>query len=107
MRKIDEIKNDEELKNRIIDTANAVKEKGEDIIDSVKENETVMNAVNTVANAVSEAAQNVKEGIDNVMNKPEVSEKITKAKETTLDVAEKAVQALKDWLRPEKKDGGE
>ena len=30
-------------------------------------------------------------------------EAIDKAKDTTIDLAEKAVQALKDWLKPEDK----
>lgn len=107
LKKIEEIKNDEALKNRITETANAVKEKGEELIESVKENETVMNVVNTVADAVKDGIENVKEGIENVVSKPEVSEKLNKAKETTLDVAEKAVKALKDWLRPENKDSEE
>ena len=37
------------------------------------------------------------------MNKPETKEAIDKAKDTTIDLAEKAVQALKDWLKPEDK----
>ena len=38
------------------------------------------------------------------MNKPEVAEKVEKAKDVTIDVAEKAVDALKNWLRPEDKE---
>ena len=34
-------------------------------------------------------------------SKPEVQQNIEKAKDVTIDVAEKTVDALKNWLRPQ------
>ena len=49
----------------------------------------------------------MKESVEGVLNKPEVADKIAEAKVKTVNVAEKAVGALKKWLRPEEDEGGE
>ena len=36
--------------------------------------------------------------------KPEVQEKIEEVKEKTLDIAEKGVSKLREWLKPDEKD---
>ena len=50
----------------------------------------------------SNAVDYVSKHVDEITSKPEVSEKIDRAKDVTLDVAEKAVDALRKFLRPEK-----
>ena len=51
----------------------------------------------------NEVLTDARKGVEDFMNKPETKEAIDKAKDTTIDLAEKAVQALKDWLKPEDK----
>ena len=65
-----------------------------------------MNKFNSIKDKAGEvtsnAAEFVSKHVDEFTSKPEVNEKIEKAKDVTLDVAEKAVDALRKWLRPEK-----
>ena len=84
--KLQELKDNEQLKKGLADAGNFVKQQ----TDKIKENENVQKVVGEV-----------KEKTDEFFNKPEVAEKIESAKEMTLDVAEKAVKALKVWLRPD------
>ena len=62
-----------------------------------------MRIINKTNEKVSEVCTNVKDSYDEFMAKPEVQEKVEKAKDVTIDIAEKAVDALKQWLRPEDK----
>ena len=59
--------------------------------------------VKKFADKTGEVLTDARKGVEDFMNKPETKEAIDKAKDTTIDLAEKAVQALKDWLKPEDK----
>ena len=85
-------------------TKNVVAEKTQDAVNAIKSNEDIMNALNTVNAKANKVFEDVKENVDGFMNKPEEAEKVEKAKDVTIDVAEKAVDALKNWLRPEDKE---
>ena len=71
--------------------------------DKVEANEDAMRIINKTNEKVNKVCGDVKEGYDDFMSKPEVQEKVDKAKDVTIDLAEKAVEALKQWLRPEDK----
>ena len=71
--------------------------------DRVEANDDAMRIINKTNEKVNEVYGNVKESYDDFMSKPEVQEKVDKAKDVTIDIAEKAVEALKQWLRPEDK----
>ena len=60
--------------------------------------------VKKVTDAVSDTYQKAKNGVEDYLNKPEVKENIEKAKDATINVAEKAVAALKAWLKPEEEN---
>ncbi|MBQ0035635.1 MAG: hypothetical protein KBT35_01820 [Firmicutes bacterium] len=85
LKKIEEIKGNEEL--------NKAFEKAEDY---------VANAAKTVGETVekTEVYQNAKQQVDNFMNKKEVKDAINNAKKETVNIAEKALDTLKDWLDP-------
>ena len=51
-----------------------------------------------------ETFESAKEKVDEFINRPDVQEKIEGAKEKTVDFAEKAVDKLKDWLKPKTKE---
>ena len=82
--------------DKIMDVASDVKEK-------ISSNEDAMNLINKTSEKATEVYTNAKESYDEFMSKPEVQEKVEKAKDVTIDIAEKAVEALKQWLRPEDK----
>lgn len=56
-----------------------------------------------ISNTVSEVKKSGIEAVNDFMNKPEVSLKIEKAKDVTIELAEKALDALRNWLKPEDK----
>lgn len=56
-----------------------------------------------ISNTVSEVKKSGIEAVNDFMNKPEVSSKIEKAKDVTIELAEKALDALRNWLKPEDK----
>lgn len=98
--KFEEIKNDEELKAKIKEKADDVVESSRKIIDDIKENENVQKVVETV----KEGAKTVSDKTVEFFEKPEVQEKIEEVKDKTLDIAEKGVSKLREWLKPDEKD---
>ena len=82
LKKIEEIKKDEKVNEAIENVTNVTKK----IADSVTDNEFVKAAENSIYE---------------FKNKPEVKNAIDRAKHSTVEVAEKALSILKDWLEPE------
>ena len=68
-----------------------------DAVDSIKNNEQLKD----LGDKVSAGYGNVVKGVEEILNKPEVKEGFGKVKDTTVDIAEKAVAALRDWLKPD------
>ena len=60
--------------------------------------------MNAAVAKTGEVLNNVKNSVNEYMNRPEVKEKTERAKDGTIELAEKAVEALKNWLRPEEDD---
>lgn len=105
------ISNTEEFENSL----NVVKTKSKELydnalkkIDEVKKSQTYSDTVdyvkktaNQVKNETFDFFEGTKNNIDEFFTKPEVKESIDKAKLKTVDVAEKALDTLKQWLKPE------
>lgn len=68
---------------------------GEDNTKEIKDN------ICDVADDVKDIATNVKSDIDDFFEKEEVKNAINNAKDVTVDVAEKALDTLRAWLKPE------
>lgn len=68
--------------------------------DKALENPDIKQFADGVTNAYNKAAKNV----NTFLEKPEVKAGIDKAKDVTIDYAEKAVDALREWLKPDTKD---
>jgi hypothetical protein len=81
--KINEVKNDEELKAKLKDAGNTVKDK-------------TIEAAHVVKDKTLEAVENTKE----YLNRPDVKEKIDNAKDKTKEAAEKSVETVKEWFKP-------
>ena len=83
-----------------------------DVLLSVKnESESIEEKKPEEKNPVEEARQsldkligNVSEEISNFMNREDVKSAVDKTKEGVIDVAEKALEILKEWLAPERDD---
>ena len=60
--------------------------------------------VKKVISIVSDEKDKVVKAVSDFASKPEVSDKIEKAKDVTIDITGKAAEKIKDWLRPEKED---
>ena len=73
-------------------------------INSLKENEKFMNTVNDINESIDAGIAYASEKINEFTSRPEVNEKIEKAKDVAIDLAEKSTEALKNWLRPNNKD---
>ena len=123
--KISEIKNDPNLKKNFDDaskkTTETIKKASDATIQKCKEasdatvkyvnskldepgNEDLKKKLSDAGEKLSEGTAAAMKSIDDFMAKPEVQERLDKAKDTTIDLAEKGTQALKDWLRPDNKD---
>ena len=68
---------------------------GKENVNNIKED------INDVADGVKDIAQNVKSDINDFFEKEEVKNAINNAKDTTVDIAEKALDTLRAWLKPE------
>ena len=101
MRKFDELKRQDALQS--------VKKAGEDLVENISNNETVQNVFNTVSDGASKAFETIREGAEDLLEKADQNETVAMAKAKTVEIAEKAVNALKQWLRPDdsKEDGDE
>ena len=72
-----------------------------------KEEETQPKESNHIEDAkrqIDDIISSVGDEINNFMNREDVKATVDKAKEGVVDVAEKALAILKDWLTPESED---
>ena len=101
MRKFDELKKQDALQS--------VKKAGEDLVENISNNETVQNVFNNVSDGAAKAFETIREGAEDLLEKADQNETVAMAKAKTVEIAEKAVNALKQWLRPDdnKEDGDE
>jgi len=104
-KKIDEIRKDEELKEKLNKVKENVVDATEKVVDKIKENEeltkTLTNIKDTTVDVAKRSAGFVSEKIEEIRENPDVQRNVEKAKDKTIDIAEKAVDGLKKWLRPE------
>ncbi len=91
IKKINEIKESQEFKDGVNKAADTFK----DVYANVKE------GAGYVAEKASQTYSTVKENVDEFLKRPDVQEKIDKGKKTTVDTAQKAVDALRSWLYPD------
>ena len=104
--KINEVKNSKDVQNALASAETFLKktydktsEVAKDSFDKAMENEDIKKTFDGVVNAYN----NVKDIVTEYFEKPEVQENIDKAKDITIDLAEKGVDALKKWLKTNKK----
>lgn len=104
--KINEVKNNKDVQKAVASAEKFLKatyDKSADVakgaFDKAMENEDVKQAFDTAVSAYN----NVKDVVTDYFEKPEVQENIEKAKDVTIDIAEKGVAALKKWLKSDKK----
>lgn len=106
MKKINEFINSDDVKKAADSTEKFLKDATEKASQAIKEayGKAMENPdVKGFADGVSKAYNEAKKGVNDFLEKPEVKEGIDKAKDVTVDYAEKAVAALRDWLKPEEK----
>ena len=87
----------EDLKSTFNDVSNRVKSG----IDELKENEALMDKVDQLKAGTDKLVGKGRDAVCDFTSRPEVQKNIDKAKDVTIDVAEKTVDALKNWLRPQ------
>ena len=87
----------EDLKSTFNDVSNRVKSG----IDELKENEALMDKVDQLKAGTDKLVGKGRDAVRDFTSRPEVQKNIDKAKDVTIDVAEKTVDALKNWLRPQ------
>ena len=94
VKKINEIKESQDFKDGVKKAGDTLK----DVYVNVKE------GAGYVAEKASHTYTTVKDNVDEFFKRPDVQEKIDKGKRTTVDTAQKAVDALRAWLYPEEND---
>ena len=92
----DSLSNANEFASKVVDKVSDVYN---DAVEAAKKNETIKN----ISEKVSAGYENVVKSTKEFLEKPEVQDRIDKVKDGTIDIAEKAVEALRNWLRPEDK----
>ena len=70
-------------------------------LDELKNNEDLMEKVDQIKDGTAALVEKGQRAVKDFTSKPEVQQNIEKAKDVTIDVAEKTVDALKNWLRPQ------
>ena len=103
MKSIDSFVKSEEVKKAVDDAQDFIKDAGEKIGDFAKDtyDKAISNPdIKDVVDGVVKVANEVKEDVDDFFERPEVKEKVDLAKDKTIEIAEKAVGALKKWLKP-------
>lgn len=104
--KINEVKKNKDVQKAVASAENFLKvtydktaDVAKDTFDKAMENDEVKKAFDTAVSTYN----NVKDIVTEYFEKPEVQENIDKAKDFTIDIAEKGVAALKKWLKTNKK----
>lgn len=92
----------EDLKSTFNDVSDRVKSG----IDELKENEALMDKVDQLKAGTDKLVGKGRDAVRDFTSRPEVQKNIDKAKDVTIDVAEKTVDALKNWLRPQTRTEG-
>ncbi|MDD2591680.1 MAG: hypothetical protein PHP11_00720 [Erysipelotrichaceae bacterium] len=107
-RKIQDIKNSDEIKENWDKTKEAVANTSNKVVESIKENDELMETINVVKGVSVEIAKKsatlIKNAYEDFVSNPKVKESINKAKATTLDVAGKAYEKLEDWLTDDEEE---
>lgn len=107
MKKIKEFVESDETKKVVNEAEQFIKDAGDkasEVLKGAYDKAMENPDVKKIADGVSKTYNDAVKAVDNFLEKPEVQQGIEKAKDVTIDYAEKAVAALKEWLKPEKKD---
>jgi hypothetical protein len=107
-KKIDEIRHDEDLKDKLNTFKDNVTDAAGKVVDKVKENEelskTLHNVKEGAIDVAKRSAEFVHEKTEEIKANPDVQKTVEQAKDKSIDLAEKATAGLKKWLRPEADD---
>ena len=103
-----EIKTDPKLNKAVEEIKKSVSDVGEKVsgcvksgLDELKSNEDLMEKVDQIKDGTAALVEKGQRAVKDFTSKPEVQQNIEKAKDVTIDVAEKTVDALKNWLSPQ------
>lgn len=108
LKKIEELKNDEKVKKALDNVNNFAKDTTDHVVSSVQAGyETLKDndAAKKVLDKTEEVLSSAKKSVDEFIAKPEVKEAAEKVKEAASSLYDKAMDSLKEWLNPDKKDG--
>ena len=107
-RMFNEIKTDPKLNKAVEDIKKSVSDVSEKVsdcvksgLDELKSNEDLMEKVDQIKEGTASLVEKGQRAVKDFTSKPEVHQNIEKAKDVTIDGAEKTVDALKNWLRPQ------
>lgn len=102
LKKIDELKKNKDIQNAISSAEEYLKKTFDKTTDFAKESFDKVLDIDECKeffDKTSSAFNSVKDNVTEYLNKPEVKDNIDKAKDITVDIAEKGVAALKKWLK--------
>ncbi len=91
----------EEIKKSVSDVSEKVSGCVKSGLDELKSNEDLMEKVDLIKVGTAALVEKSQRAVKDFTSKPEVQQNIEKAKDVTIDVAEKTVDALKNWLKPQ------
>jgi gamma-glutamylcysteine synthetase len=106
-KKVGEIAQDEEVKERFKDLTDPVVDSAKRLADKVNENEALKKVVDSVKEGVEDSYEYVSEKTKAYLEREDVQQNIEKAKDKTIELADKGVDKLRDWLKPDTKKGQE
>lgn len=104
-KKIEEIKHDEELKEKLNTFKENVSNATDKVVEKVRDNEELNKTFHNVKEGAIDVAKRSAEFLhdktEEIKANPDVQKKVEQAKDKSIDIAEKATAGLKKWLRPE------
>ena len=103
-KKVGEVAKDEEVKERFRDLTDPDVNSAKKLSDKVNENESLKKVVDSVKEGVEDSYDYVSGKTKEYFERPDVQKKNNKAKNKTIELAEKGVDKRKEWLKPEDKE---
>ncbi len=100
-KKIGDIAQDEEVKERFKDLTDPVVDSAKKVADKVNENETFKKVVDSVKEGAQDTYEYVSDKTKTYLEREDVQQNIEKAKDKTIELADKGVEKLREWLKPE------
>lgn len=103
-KKVGEVAQDEEVRERFKELTDPIVKSAKNLSEQVNKNDRVKKVVDSVKEGVGEGVEFVSEKTNEFFEREDVQKNLEKAKDKTIEWADKGVDKLKGWLKPAAED---